>query len=500
MSNTIDQELAQLETTLAERGINVGAVMAQVAGHLTQAKADGQTPSDAVRTTFQMDIPETWTWAKLLTGTVLHQITIQILLQLIKAEDKRPQKRELLREDGWSFDDVVAAIGEANNIVVLTGAGISCSCGIPDFRSDGGVYAMVEKMGLDLPSNESIFTLDYYREHPEPFILFSSQIWPAAAREKAKYDAEKRAAADELAATGARSSAEDVAAAAATPAAVPTIVPSLTHHFIVELERRGKLLRHYTQNIDGLSIVAGAVDREKTVRCHGCYETASCIGGRAEPESVGVLADAPCGYTCPGETIAAAVGRGEIPRCPKCESGMMKPDIVFFGEPLPDEFARKWKLDKPECDLLIVLGSSLQVHPVCSIPMELGADVSRILINREVPPGAEYPHGQPFDVELLGDCDAVCATLAARLGWTSTQEDEGSVQRNLLQEEPEAGGDEFGAAPFEILEGCTRSFVFRNGGVPTEQKLREQLATAREASEAAGEAEESASLPSERET
>ena len=101
-------------------------------------------------------------------------------------------------------------------------------------------------------------------------------------------------------------------------------------------------------------------------------------------------------------------------------------------------------------------------------------------MNREVPPGAE----QPFDVELLGDCDAVCACLSARLGWASAggdtdegavgkegeeegeEEGEGAAEREARREKlREAEGGE-GGAQFE-KEGA-RAFIFRNGGTPSE--------------------------------
>ena len=61
-----------------------------------------------------------------------------------------------------------------------------------------------------------------------------------------------------------------------------------------------------------------------------------------------------------------------MPRCPYCpaeeELAIMKPDIVFFGESLPEEFHRQMEIDKDDCDLLIVMGSSLKVRPVALIP------------------------------------------------------------------------------------------------------------------------------------
>lgn len=82
-------------------------------------------------------------------------------------------------------------------------------------------------------------------------------------------------------------------------------------------------------------------------------------------------------------------------------SGIMKPDIVFFGEGLPDTFHEAMAVDKSQCDLLLVIGSSLKVRPVALIPSSLPPHVPQILINRE-----PLPHCH-FDVELLGDCDVI---------------------------------------------------------------------------------------------
>ena len=85
-----------------------------------------------------------------------------------------------------------------------------------------------------------------------------------------------------------------------------------------------------------------------------------------------------------------------------------KQDIVFFGEGLSDEFHCAMSRDKDECDLLIVMGSSLKVRPVALIPSSIPETVPQILINRE-----PLNH-LTFDVELLGDCDVIVRQLCQR--------------------------------------------------------------------------------------
>merc|ERR1712109_375164 len=95
---------------------------------------------------------------------------------------------------------------------------------------------------------------------------------------------------------------------------------------------------------------------------------------------------------------------------PPEQPGIMKPDIVFFGEGLGDEFHKSVAVDKNEVDLLIMIGSSLKVRPVALIPSSIDPSVPQILINRE-----PLPHLTP-DVELLGDCDGIINQICHMLG------------------------------------------------------------------------------------
>jgi NAD-dependent SIR2 family protein deacetylase len=119
-----------------------------------------------------------------------------------------------------------------------------------------------------------------------------------------------------------------------------------------------------------------------------------------------------CVCVCAGDVGPDEQGQ-RIPRCAVCGDGIVKPDIIFFGEKLPDSFDRALKADRPVADLVVVMGSSLKVQPVSGVVPFLPADVPQILINREVV-------GRPnkFDIELLGDCDTIVAELCRRLGWT----------------------------------------------------------------------------------
>ncbi|KAG8435254.1 hypothetical protein GDO86_013270 [Hymenochirus boettgeri] len=166
--------------------------------------------------------------------------------------------------------------------------------------------------------------------------------------------------------------------------------PSLCHKFISMLDNEGKLLRNYTQNIDTLEQVAGI---QRIIQCHGSFAEASCLI---------------CKYKVDCEAVREDIFNQVVPRCPRCSTeeplAIMKPDIVFFGENLPEQFHRAMKYDKNEVDLLIVIGSSLKVRPVALIPSSI-LEVPQILIT-----GNQLPHLH-FDIELLGDCDLCTVSL-----------------------------------------------------------------------------------------
>jgi len=254
--------------------------------------------------------------------------------------------------------DVVHLLRTCNKIVVLTGAGVSVSCGIPDFRSRNGVYARLAVDFPDLPDPQSMFDINYFLKDPRPFFKFAKEIYPGQFK------------------------------------------PSPSHRFIKMLEKKKKLLRNYTQNIDTLEREAGI---ENVVECHGSFSTATCTK---------------CSHKVSCEQIREDVFQQKIPICsvclsnglPETDCGVMKPDIVFFGEGLPDTFHDSMKKDKDECDLLIVIGSSLKVRPVALIPNILPGHVPQILINRE------RLSNMKFDVELLGDSDVIIDQLCHMLG------------------------------------------------------------------------------------
>ena len=141
--------------------------------------------------------------------------------------------------------------------------------------------------------------------------------------------------------------------------------PNGAHAALVELERRGILDAVITQNIDGLHREAGTRD---LIEVHGSIGTASCPG---------------CGASYALEEVRRLVDAGEgVPRCPAC-GRVVKPDVVMFGELLPeDAIDRAFELARAT-QLLLVVGSALEVYPVAGLPLETLAAGGRFaIVNR----------------------------------------------------------------------------------------------------------------------
>ena len=208
--------------------------------------------------------------------------------------------------------------GKAKKIVVMTGAGISTSAGIPDFRSpDTGLYANLAR--LNLPYAEAVFDISYFRQNPQPFYTLARELYPGKYR------------------------------------------PTITHSFISLLHRKGLLLKLFTQNIDCLERQAG-VPGDLIIEAHGSFATQRCIE---------------CKTPYPEEDMREMIRTGDVPTCQQLEcEGLVKPDIVFFGEQLPEEFFKN-KFVPAESDLAIVLGTSLSVQPFAMLPQIVNPDVPR---------------------------------------------------------------------------------------------------------------------------
>ena len=141
--------------------------------------------------------------------------------------------------------------------------------------------------------------------------------------------------------------------------------PNAAHLALAELERRGLVRAVITQNVDGLHRRAGSVD---VIEVHGSIETASCPA---------------CGRSERRDEVERLL---PLPRCADC-GAVLKPDVVMFGEVLPDhEIDRATTLAR-EAALLLVVGSSLEVWPVAGLPEETLVNGGRLaIVNRDPTP------------------------------------------------------------------------------------------------------------------
>lgn len=244
------------------------------------------------------------------------------------------------------FDSIIRLIDQASKIVVILGAGGSVG---PDFRSPGGLYDSIAKEGA-FEDPCQVFDLDTFMDDPSVFWRFAHTIFPE------RYPRHSQA-----------------------------------HYFLENLEKRGKLLRLYTQNVDALDV--GILPEH--LRCvHGSWRESYCMT---------------CDALHTIEDIRDSVEKGEVPRCIFC-GGAIKPGIVFFGQSVNlNDF--ELENDAREADLLLVIGTSLSVAPVSDIPRMM-RNTPSILINRATVKGH-------FSAELLGECDDVVNAIESELGWSS---------------------------------------------------------------------------------
>lgn len=215
---------------------------------------------------------------------------------------------------------------DIRNILVLLGAGASVAAGIPDFRSPKtGIYDNLESFNLESPTDA--FSVPLLREKPSIFYAIAAKmnLWPGCYR------------------------------------------PTLVHRFIYLLEKEGRLLRVCTQNIDGLEEEAG-VSSELVIQAHGNFRQASCID---------------CHASFDIEQHRKDVMNHKISTCLHCK-GIIKPNVVFFGEQLPEKFfSVMLDHDVGKAEMILIIGTSLQVQPVAMIPFLIPPHVPRVLINAE---------------------------------------------------------------------------------------------------------------------
>jgi NAD-dependent deacetylase len=168
--------------------------------------------------------------------------------------------------------------------------------------------------------------------------------------------------------------------------------PNAAHEALAELERRGLLAGVITQNIDRLHRAAGS---ENVVEVHGSIETSTCRGCVRTYEL--------------GEVDALFDGNG-VAACSSC-GGAVKPDVVLFGEMLPEAAMTRAHALAAGADLMLCIGSSLIVHPVAGLPGVTLAAGGRLAIVTK----GETPYDGDAALKLEGEVDEELSALLAAL-------------------------------------------------------------------------------------
>ncbi|KAG2155621.1 DHS-like NAD/FAD-binding domain-containing protein [Suillus clintonianus] len=356
-----------------------------------------------------------------------------ISLQLNAASGESSTRRAL--------SDISLAVAKSKKIVVVTGAGISCSCGIPDFRSSDGLYSLVKERYPDIVlKGRDLFDASLFRDSASTsvFYTFISQL--------------KRSIDD------------------ATPAP--------THRFIQTLDAKHKLVRSYTQNIDGLEERVGLrgsssqqartsgkkksklkVKEVRNVQLHGDIHRVRCTFCSAEM---------PC-----TEEHLYAFKNGKAPNCPECvlrsearvarsaralKIGTLRPAIVLYDEPHPlgDDIGTIQTMDiarKP--DMLIIMGTSLKVHGLKKLVKDFAKVVratgtgttpngtpkvqkswqGKVVFVNKTPPGSEW--SDIIDYHVAGETDAWVDKVLE--DWKKTRPSDWEIQQTLDHTDESSG-------------------------------------------------------------
>jgi NAD-dependent deacetylase len=222
-------------------------------------------------------------------------------------------------------EEVRRWLAAATRVVALTGAGISTESGIPDFRGPQGVWTKN-------PKAEKLSNIQHYMADPEVRRL----AWQSRLEHPAW-----------------------------------SAKPNAGHRALVELERRGTLLAVVTQNIDGLHQLAGHPP-EHILEVHGTMREVMCME---------------CGWRGPMTLALDRVRAGEEdPPCEHC-GGILKSATISFGQSLDPQVISRAMRAAEQADLLLAIGTTLQVYPIAgAVPLAKAAGARVVIINAEPTP------------------------------------------------------------------------------------------------------------------
>ena len=219
----------------------------------------------------------------------------------------------------------------ANKVVVFTGAGMSTESGLPDFRSTKGMWKQ---------RPESLATMQALSQTPEEFYFFYQ--WRIQQ--------------------------------------LGEVYPNAGHFALALMEKTGQVKHVITQNVDGLHQLAGSAHVSEL---HGTLKMVSCLKCQRPYDSRQLL---PQRDGWENEYLEGRCHLGAECYCPEC-GGNLRPNIVLFGEALPEEAWREAEEWSIQADLFVVIGSSLVVSPANSLPQKAAqAGAKLLIINQEATP------------------------------------------------------------------------------------------------------------------
>jgi NAD-dependent deacetylase len=224
-----------------------------------------------------------------------------------------------------NIEQIRGWIDGARRVVVLTGAGISTDSGIPDFRGPQGLWTRN-------PAAEKMSDIRYY--------VADREVRKAAWKARLDHPAW-------------------------------TARPNRGHMALVALERRGKLHALVTQNIDGLHQLAGN-SPHRVIEVHGTIHQVVCLD---------------CGWQGPMQKTLDRVRAGEEdPSCRKCD-GILKSATISFGQALVPEVINRAAAVAEQCDVMLSIGTTLQVYPVAGlVPAAKASGARLIIVNAQATP------------------------------------------------------------------------------------------------------------------
>lgn len=277
----------------------------------------------------------------------------------------------LLRDALVESPDVIvafvrAALKRSTRVVVICGAGLSTSAGVRDFRSPDGLFEALAPL-LDAPPLDSLGLSPRDVFCGETFSLYPNVFWHCAHKFLPSLDSR--------------------------PA------PTRAHVALRELDERGALARIFTMNIDGLEETAG-VCRERVSNVHGDARFVVCTRCKSRTSVF-------------EPRVAQAVAERRVPTCDAVNprgwscGAVLAPDVVLYQQKV--RLKKQHAADVRRADLVVVIGTSLDVEPLSSLHTLARPAVPRIFINFERIPRAE----STMDVCLLGAADDIVDALVS---------------------------------------------------------------------------------------